>query len=125
MADDANAGEKSVIQTPEQEAEKVEIRTNTRLRQKYFVSEKEVISSVKRPGFIGHKRYSRVISAKEFKGTPQSKKRILVQCCKTPLPGDIQVEVLKNDQRITGIRITCPCGRHTELNFEYHPSNNA
>jgi hypothetical protein len=123
MPDDAIAGEQSVIQSPERDAAKVEIRTNTRLRQKYFVSEKEVVSSVRHKAFTGHKRYSRIIPSG---ATPApTAKRVLIQCSKAPLPGDIQVEVLKDVQRITGIRITCPCGRHTELNFEYEPSAGA
>ena len=123
MSDDTNAGEKSVIQAQEQEAAKVEIRTNTRLRQKYFVSEKEVVSSIRGKAFQGHQRYSRVIPSAAAAKSPA--KRVLIQINKQPLPGDIQVEVLKNDQQISGIRITCPCGRHAELNFEYEtPAKN-
>jgi hypothetical protein len=31
----------------------------------------------------------------------------------------IQVEVLKNGPRVEQLNITCPCGRHTEINIEY------
>ena len=101
-------------------ATQVEIRTNTRLRQKYFVNENEVVSSVRGKPFSGHKRYSRVIPSKSVAQATQAK-RVLIQLNKAPLPGDIQVEVLKDGAKINGIRITCPCGRHTELNFEYEP----
>ena len=120
MTNESASAEKSVIQSPVTDSSKVEIRTNTRLRQKYFVSENEVVSSVRGKPFSGHKRYSRIISSKSLSKAAQAK-RVLVQLNQAPLPGDIQVEVLKDGAKISGIRITCPCGRHTELNFEYEP----
>ena len=36
-----------------------------------------------------------------------------------PKGGEIAVEILKDEDRITALKITCPCGRHTRLNVEY------
>ena len=33
--------------------------------------------------------------------------------------GEITVDVVRDGNRITGIRIACPCGRHAELDVQY------
>lgn len=35
----------------------------------------------------------------------------------------IRVETLKEGDRITKLRISCPCGRHTELDLQYASDN--
>lgn len=94
----------------------VSVKTNVRLRQKYYVDEKLVMSSVKESPFKGWQSRSGVIPAERV---AISKNRITPRIGNKSLPGEIHAEVIREGQTIKSIRITCPCGRHTELNCEY------
>jgi hypothetical protein len=37
----------------------------------------------------------------------------------TPTADEIRVDVVREQGRARGIRISCPCGRHAELDVEY------
>jgi hypothetical protein len=37
-------------------------------------------------------------------------------------PDDIKVDVVRDNGRIKGIKIACPCGRHAALDVEYAPN---
>ena len=39
-----------------------------------------------------------------------------------PLPDDIKVDIVRENGRIKGLKITCTCGRHTALDVEYAPN---
>lgn len=95
---------------------RVEVRTNTRVRQKYFVDESSVMSSIRKPPFKGWPQYSKVIRSSNV---AISDKVVVPRCNKSALPGDIRVEVLRDGAMIKAIRIACPCGRHTELDCAY------
>lgn len=116
MAENVNNenGEQSVVSKSKEKD--VAFRTNSRLRQKYFVEEKNIVSSIQKATFARQQKYSRVIrpGTATVKPTP-----VVVRCSTAKMQGDIQVDVVRDGQRITAIKISCPCGRHAELNCEY------
>lgn len=91
-------------------------RTNSRLRQKYFVDEKNILGSMRQTLTARPQPTGKVIHGA---GARSLNKPVLIRCQTAALEGDIQVNLIRNGARITGIRIACPCGRHTELNVEY------
>jgi len=109
--------EKSVIREPTGTTG-VQIRTNTRLRQKYFVDEKSIVGSIQKHQFQGVQSYCKVIRSSGGKPA-KAGKPVTIRCSTATHTGEIQVEVLRDGPRITGIKILCPCGRHAELNCEY------
>ena len=116
MADNTTSEERSVAQTNVGASDGVEMRTNTRLRQKYYVDKNSVLSSIQRSPFKDWTVASNIIPARQVK---VESKPVTLRCTKNKLEGDIQVDVVRDGQRIKTIKITCPCGRHTELNCEY------
>ena len=108
--------EKSAVESVQPDAQDLGLRTNTRLRQKYYVDEKDVISGIQAKFQGNRQKYSKVISAPttKFKTKP-----VMIRCKQATPPEEIKVEIMRNGAAITGIRINCPCGRHTELNFAY------
>lgn len=117
MSDASMDEEKAVSLGDSKHAAGVEVRTNTRLRQKYFVDGTTILSSVQPEHFRKKERYSRVIRSPKV---TFSNKPVKVRCNRTPLKGDIKVDVIRDGEKITGIKIVCPCGRHTELDCEYN-----
>ncbi|MBN1676881.1 MAG: hypothetical protein JXR37_37920 [Kiritimatiellae bacterium] len=94
----------------------VETSTNRLLRKKYFVDKTTIVTSVDKLK-PGQEPFSKIIRGGQVAISRQPK---LIRCeRRTPLPGEIQVEVVREGQKITGIRISCPCGRHAELDCEY------
>lgn len=115
MAENTNTEERSAPRS-NSGGDGVEMRTNTRLRQKYYVDKSSVLSSIQRSPFKNWPVASSIIPASKVK---VESKPITLLCTKNKLQGDIQVDVVRDGQRIKTIKITCPCGRHTELNCEY------
>ena len=97
---------------------KTEIKADPLLRKKYFIDAENVLTR-KKPGA---KRktggFSKIIDS--------SKVMISNKPVRLPLlryvddeDKDIEVDVIREGDKIKSIRITCPCGRSTELNCEY------
>lgn len=107
---------KPAIESATADVRDQELRTNTRLRQKYYMDEKDIISGIHTKSQGNRQKYSKVItaSAAKFKTKP-----VMIRCTLATPPEKIKVEVVRDGSTITGIRINCPCGRHTELNFAY------
>ena len=98
-----------------------ETNTNQLLREKYFVDAEDVLAldRNRKPKLRRRADAGRVIDAS----------RVIVSR-RTVSPravpaGDgkdsIKIHVVKEDNRMTGLKIECPCGRHAELNCEYEP----
>ncbi len=115
----ADEEEKSVA---DEAGKDVETRTNTRLRQKYFVEKDKVFSSIQLTADRKERAYSKVIPRRRV----TLSKTVVVPTTSAPnlLEGEIQVQTIKEGQRTKQLRIHCPCGRHTELNFEYNTDSN-
>ncbi|MBI3987061.1 MAG: hypothetical protein HY343_09085 [Lentisphaerae bacterium] len=111
----ADAEEKSVA---DEALKDVETRTNTRLRQKYFVEKDKIFSSIQLSADRKERAYSKVIPRRRV----TLSKTVVVPTTSAPnaLEGDIRVQSIKDGQRTKKLLIHCPCGRHTELNFEYN-----
>ncbi len=93
--------------------------SNRLLRDKYFVDAEDVLTRDRQRTATPRRapERGRVIDAS----------RVLVSK-RTVLPrpatagnaqNSIRVNVVKENNRIVGIKIECPCGRHAELNCEY------
>ena len=118
-----NVEEKSAAETPIDGAapgHDVSLRTNARLRQKYYVDEKDVISSIQAQAYTTKSKHSKIIASHS---APPAGKPVMIRCNRTPPPGEIKVDVMRDGPTVRGIRINCPCGRHAELNFEYKTEN--
>jgi len=96
----------------------MEANSNVLLRKKYFVSADTV--------FLKKKPEIKRRSDPGCKVIDSSKVRLAGKPVRLPLVGHpqaadhgIDVKLIKEGDKIKSIRITCPCGRSTELNCEY------
>lgn len=94
----------------------LEKNTNQLYRQKYFVDETHVIRYRPPPAMKGASKGSPVIA-----GSHARLASVKIPMHEPPPPADAQiaVELVRDGDTITGIRIQCPCGRHAELDFEH------
>jgi hypothetical protein len=94
----------------------VQKETNKLYRQKYFVEADRVVRYRPPPAGPGRAGSSSVIRGNSGRLDP-----IRVPMNKPAPPHDAQiaVQVLRKGGVISGIRITCPCGRHAELDLDY------
>jgi len=96
---------------------KVETDTNQLYRKKYFVNSQEIMTAdqplADAPVRIG----SPVIDARRV-----VMNRDPVSIRSSADADRIRVDVIKDGQRVKGIRIACPCGRHAEMDVQYGPS---
>ena len=98
----------------------VEKDANQLLREKYFVEADRVVLSGR------HKRRpakrletGQVIDASRV---VVSRRAIVPRpASETEKAAGIRVHVVKEGDRMTGIKIQCPCGRHADLSCEYEP----
>jgi len=93
----------------------LEKNTNQLYRQKYFVDERQVIRYRPPSAAPGMVRPSTVISARAAQVSP-----IRVPMNGEPPKQDAQiaVQLVRNGAALSGIRITCPCGRHAEVEMD-------
>ncbi|MFH0879485.1 MAG: hypothetical protein V2A34_07200 [Lentisphaerota bacterium] len=100
---------------------KIETDTNQVYRKKYFVPADSIIGP--HPPAKGHRpvSYNPVIEAKRVVVSNQP---VRLSYNDTGAGEDIRVEVVKSGNQIKGLKINCPCGRHTELDVAYGPTSN-
>lgn len=96
----------------------LEKNTNQLYRQKYFVDERSVIRYRPPSATSGNLRPSKVISAKAVSVSPV---RVPMNGAPPSEDAQISVQLLRNGAALSGIRITCPCGRHAELDMDAQP----
>jgi len=88
--------------------------TNTLYRQKYFVDSSEVIRY--RPGPAGPKQMPSSSIIRKENGK-LSNLRVPMNKPAPPADAQIEVKILRNESRVSGLRIACPCGRHAEVDL--------
>ncbi|NLG35972.1 MAG: hypothetical protein GX548_11520 [Lentisphaerae bacterium] len=94
----------------------IQKETNKLYRQKYFVEADRVVRYRPPPAGPGRAGSSSIIRGGRGRLDP-----IRVPMNKPAPPHDAQiaVQVLRKGGVISGIRITCPCGRHAEVDLDY------
>jgi hypothetical protein len=95
----------------------VETNVNQHLRKKYFVDADSILSRKKSAEVPVTENACRV-----FAGSQVRMAKTVRRVCGPVASGDssrIDVHLVKNGSRIEQIRITCPCGRHAELDCRY------
>ncbi len=90
--------------------------TNKLYRQKYFVEANRVLRYRPPPAGPGRGGSSTII-----RRTAGCLHEVRVPMNKPAPPPDAQiaVQIVRKGGVISGIRITCPCGRHAEVDLEY------
>ncbi len=98
----------------------IEKDTNQLLRDKYFVDAEQVLSGGRRrkAAPFGKLETSRVIDASHV---VVSKRTVSPRPAAGGDKDSIRIHVVKENNRMVGLRIECPCGRHADLNCEYEP----
>jgi hypothetical protein len=96
---------------------KIETDTNQVYRKKYFVSADSIITSKGTPKNKPTQTKNSVIDASKV---VVSDRPVLLRTDGTSSSQEIHVEVIKNGNEVKGLRISCPCGRHTELDVAYN-----
>ena len=96
----------------------VEKSTNKLLRKKYYVDAADVLTNRKK--LEKPVAYARSVIIDASKVVISSKPVRLRHGTKDA-GEQIRVNVVRDGNRIKSIRITCPCGRHAELDCEYAP----
>ena len=98
----------------------IEKNTNQLLRKKYFVDPTSVLTRRDKPKEWGRNGFSRIIpsSAAVLSATPVSPSPL-----GSTVDSRIKVHVTKEDGKVQSLRITCPCGRHAEINCEHSPAD--
>jgi hypothetical protein len=96
----------------------VEMDTNQLYRKKYFLDSAKILTGVRTSTTLRANPLSQVIDSTRV---VVSKQAVPVRSA-TATDGDrIRVDVVRDGNRIKGLRVACPCGRHTELDVEYGP----
>jgi hypothetical protein len=98
---------------------KVETDTNQVYRKKYFINSEKVLFAARDGAAARTSSVSQVIDASKV---VLSKNAVPVRCQTGEESGRIKVEVVREGNRVKGMRIDCPCGRHAELDVEYSPT---
>jgi hypothetical protein len=99
----------------------IETNTNKLLREKYFVDAEDVLSlgRNRQPALRRRTETGRVIDASRVIVSPRT---VSPRALSTAQGKEgLKVHVVKENNRMVGIKIECPCGRHAELNCEYEP----
>ena len=94
----------------------IQKETNKLYRQKYFVEADRVVRYRPPPAGPGRPGASAIIRGHEGR---LGSVRVPMNKPAPPVDAQIAVQVLRKGGVITGIRITCPCGRHAELDLDY------
>ncbi|HBA84111.1 MAG TPA: hypothetical protein DCZ95_08465 [Verrucomicrobia bacterium] len=95
---------------------KIETDTNQVYRKKYFVAADSIITAKAAPKNQPMQARNSVIDASNV---VLSDRPIALRSDGAGSAQDIHVEVIKNGNEVKGLRISCPCGRHTELDVAY------
>jgi len=89
-------------------------------RTRCFVDANDVLADKPTSARPSEGRFSNVIDASEV--TMSADRVVLPGTGQSPA-NDMEVKVLRDGENMKGIVISCPCGRHAELNFEYAPAS--
>lgn len=100
---------------------RVETDTNQVYRRKYFVSTESILGTKPPPKAKAKPAFNSIIGSGRVM---VSSKAIPIRYGAPPMEEQIRVEVVKQGNEIKGLKITCPCGRHTELDVAYGASQN-
>ena len=93
--------------------------TNKLYRQKYFVEANRVLRY--RPPSAGPGRAGASSIIRKDEGCVHEV-RVPMNKPSPPPEAQIAVQILRKGGSISGIRITCPCGRHAEVDLDYAAS---
>ncbi len=99
---------------------KLESDTNQLYRKKYFIDSANIVSGIKASVGLRPLEPSQVIDSNRITFS----KRPVPLRASSSSSGDlekIRVDVVREGNKVKGLRIACPCGRHTELDVEYGP----
>lgn len=97
---------------------KVESDTNQLYRKKYFIDSAKIVSGIKAPVGLRPLEPSQVIDSNRV---AFSSKPVSLRASGSSDLEKIRVDVVREGNKVKGLRIACPCGRHTELDVEYGP----
>lgn len=97
----------------------MEINTNRHLRKKYFVDANSILVRKKSAEITESDHLCRVIDAQQVRMAKDARR--LGVGPDTGKSGRMNVQMIKNGDRIEQVRVTCPCGRHVELDCRYEP----
>ena len=98
---------------------KIESDTNQLYRKKYFIDSTKIVTGIKAPVGLRPLEPSQVIDSNRV---TFSSRPVPLRASGSGDSEKIRVDVVREGNRIKGLRITCPCGRHTELDVEYGPT---
>ena len=90
--------------------------TNKLYRQKYFVEADRVLRYRPAPAGPGRPGSSAIIRRDEGR---LGEIRVPMNKAAPPHDAQIAVQILRKGGVVCGIRITCPCGRHAEVDLDY------
>lgn len=96
--------------------------TNKLYRQKYFVEADRVLRY--RPASTGSGKSGSSSIIRKDAGR-MGDIRVPMNKPAPPHDAQIAVKILRKDGAVSGIRITCPCGRHAEIDLDYSTSGAA
>ena len=94
----------------------IQKETNQLYRQKYFVEADRVLRYRPPPAGPGKAGSSSIIRRSESRVRDVS---VPMNKPSPPPDAQIAVQILRKGSVICGIRITCPCGRHAEVDLDY------
>ena len=98
----------------------IEGNTNQLLRKKYFVSSDNVLT--KDTDNIRSQRSQKRSPIIDASNVTISENPRLLNQKSNASENNIKVNLVKDESVITAIQISCPCGRHAELNCQYDPA---
>lgn len=98
---------------------KVESDTNQLYRKKYFIDSAKIVSGIKATVGLRPLEPSQVIDSNRV---TFSSRPVPLRASGSNDQEKIRVDVVREGPRVKGLRIACPCGRHTELDVEYGPA---
>jgi hypothetical protein len=90
--------------------------TNQLYRQKYFVEADKVLRYRPPSAGLGRTGSNAVIRRSQSK---INEVRVPMNKPAPPAEAQIAVQIVRKGGVIAGIRITCPCGRHAEVDLDY------
>lgn len=95
----------------------VEKNTNQLFRKKYFVEANEVIRSKPLVVRAATPEKATIIPREKVE---LSSIRVPINAKRAATDAQMQIKVIRDQNNVTGIKIACPCGRHADIDLQYH-----
>jgi hypothetical protein len=96
----------------------IETQTNQLYRKKYFIDAETIISGAEEVDEMSSPTVTPIIDASRV---VLSQEPMTIRHGTTRETDRIHVDVVKERSLVKMIRISCPCGRRTELDVQYEP----